>query len=69
MILNKTEQHLFFTKQEALDKIKELEGQGYVIEHNLKEKEKFDQPYFLVKVKEQFDTEAAIMAQFKPVKG
>lgn len=69
MILSKVEQHLFFTKDEALKKIKELEEKGYVVEHNLKEKSKYHQEYFIVKVKEEFDTEAAIMSQFKPEKG
>lgn len=69
MQLNKTEVHLFFSKDEAKSFIAEKEEGHYLIEHNLKEKEKYNQPYFIVKVKEEFDTEVAVMAQFKPEKG
>ena len=65
MLLSEQKTFIFFNKDEAKKKVQELEDAGYLIELNIKEKIKYGQDYYLVKTKEQFDTEVEVMAQFK----
>lgn len=63
--LKKTNTQLAFSEEEAKRIVDEVRETGYLIEHNIKQKVKHGQEYFLVKTVEELATEKDIMDQFK----
>lgn len=64
-VLKNINNYLVFTEESANILVEQAKQRGNLAEHNIKQKSKHGQEYFLVKIVEELDTEAAIMAQFK----
>lgn len=64
-LLKSTNVSLVFSEEAANILVEQAKERGNLAEHNIKQKMKHGQEYWIVKIVEELDTEKAIMDQFK----
>lgn len=64
-LMKSTNVSLVFSEEAANILVEQAKERGNLAEHNIKQKIKHGQDYWIVKIVEEFDTERAIMDQFK----